>query len=357
MNKRTIFFALILPFAFATAFAQGGKKSDKRDYGVHYTLPKTCINIVIKEKKTVYKPGELSQYADRYLKLSNVPTETSTTWELLSAKFVLSAQPDTSKTFFVEMNEKSVAPLMELTEDGIIKSINTTAATTSSPQPREESKSIVKNDEKTVDPHTLLTEDILMAGSTAKMAELVSKEIYGIRESRSDLVRGQADSLPKDGAQLKLMLDNLDVQEKALTSMFTGSYEYEEKTVTIPVDIREMNNEILLRFSTAFGVVGKNDLSGRPLFLTLKKVKEETEQPITDKEKKEQEQGVAYNLPGRASLLLKDGNRQVAEGEFPVTQFGTVSYLAPILFNKKSTIKVQFDPLTGALLKVDKEDK
>ena len=39
------------------------------------------------------------------------------------------------------------------------------------------------------------------SGSTAKMAELVAKEIYNIN-------RGQADYMPKDGAALKLMLDN-----------------------------------------------------------------------------------------------------------------------------------------------------
>ena len=44
-----------------------------------------------------------------------------------------------------------------------------------------------------------------MASSTAKMAELVAKEIYNIRESKNALLRGQADNTPSDGAQLKIM--------------------------------------------------------------------------------------------------------------------------------------------------------
>ena len=68
-----------------------------------------------------------------------------------------------------------------------------------------------------------------MASSTAKMAELVAKEIYNIRESKNALVRGQADNMPKDGAQLKLMLDNLEEQERAMTEMFSGTYNREEK--------------------------------------------------------------------------------------------------------------------------------
>lgn len=51
-----------------------------------------------------------------------------------------------------------------------------------------------------------------MSNSSAKMAELVAKEIYSIRESRNALLRGEADNMPKDGAQLKLMLDNLNQQ-------------------------------------------------------------------------------------------------------------------------------------------------
>ena len=37
-------------------------------------------------------------------------------------------------------------------------------------------------------------------------------------------------------------------------------------------------------------------------------------------------------------------------------QFGIIEYLAPVLFNKNSTIKVYFDPVTGGLLKVDREE-
>ena len=35
-----------------------------------------------------------------------------------------------------------------------------------------------------------------------RQAELVAKEIYSIRESKNALLRGEADNMPKDGAQL-----------------------------------------------------------------------------------------------------------------------------------------------------------
>ena len=52
---------------------------------------------------------------------------------------------------------------------------------------------------------------------------LIAKEIYNIRESKNALVRGQADNMPKDGEQLKIMLANLEEQEAAMTEMFSGT--------------------------------------------------------------------------------------------------------------------------------------
>ena len=101
---------------------------------------------------------------------------------------------------------------MELTEDGIVKSINVPYSKSN------ETKKAAPVIPATVkaNPRDFLTEEILMASSTAKMAELVAKEIYNIRESKNALLRGQADNTPSDGAQLKIMLDNLNLQEEAL---------------------------------------------------------------------------------------------------------------------------------------------
>lgn len=352
--KKAIFLLTAFVITTSTLSAQTklSKGVNQKEYGVQYILPKTRLAIIIKEKKTIYTPGEFCKYAEQFLKLSDIPQEATTQWNLINAKVKLTASPDSSKIFFIEMNDKSVAPLMELTSDGIIKSINLPASAT----PNTEAEDVPTDnitETKTVDPHSLLTEEILMSGSTAKMAELVSKEIYNIRESRSELTRGSADNLPKDGAQLKLMLDNLDIQEKALTSMFTGTYKYEEKTIILPVDIQETNDSIAFRFSTALGVVDGKDLSGRPFFLTIKDLKSIN----THVEVKDNLKGIAYNMPGRALVSLKDGNKRLLETEIQATQFGTLEYLAPALFNKKSTVSVQFDSTTGGIIKVNRDEE
>ena len=42
--------------------------------------------------------------------------------------------------------------------------------------------------------------------------------------------------MPKDGAQLKLMLDNLNQQETAMTEMFSGKIKERTQDIHYPVD-------------------------------------------------------------------------------------------------------------------------
>ena len=320
-----------------------------KDYGVVYALPKTQIEIEIKANKVNYKPGEFSKYADRYLRLTNISAEPEEYWELSSVKVKPVGVPNSEATYFVKLKDKTVAPLMELTEDGLIKSINvpysgnnTTKAATNTPA-----------SQRKANPRDFLTEEILMASSTAKMAELVAKEIYNIRESKNALLRGEADNMPKDGAQLKLMLDNLNQQETAMTEMFSGKIKKEPKTFTIRLTPKEMKDEVAFRFSRKLGVVANNDLAGEPYYISVTDLK--SPDVSATEEGKKKVDGVAYNLPGKAQVTLMYNNKKLFDDQLPITQFGTVEYLAPVLFNKNSTIKVLFDTATGGLIKVDRE--
>ena len=245
----------------------------------------------------------------------------------------------------MKMKDKTVAPLMELTEDGIVRSINIPFSGKPAAKTPE-----AKATESSIDPRSFLTEEILMSN---KMAELVAKEIYSIRESKNALLRGEADNMPKDGAQLKLMLDNLNQQETAMTEMFSGKIKKEPKTFTIRLTPKEMKDEVAFRFSRKLGVVANNDLAGEPYYISVTDLK--SPDVSATEEGKKKVDGVAYNLPGKAQVTLMYNNKKLFDDQLPITQFGTVEYLAPVLFNKNSTIKVLFDTATGGLIKVDRE--
>lgn len=323
-----------------------------KDYGVTYMLPKTEIQVSFIETRHVYTPGEFSKYADKYLHIDNVPQEAKSYWTLDKVKTEITGVPDKEKVYFVKMKDKTVAPLIELTHDGIVKSINVPMSEINA---EEVQRPQTEKDEESIDPRTLLTEEILTANSTAKMAELTAKEIYSIKESKNALLRGEADNMPKDGVQLKIMLENLNKQEKALTEMFIGKTVNMEKTVTITISPKEMEREVVARFSKKLGIVEKDNLAGEPILLTVKDLKITGNNEEGDGKKKKEE-GIAYNVPGRAVIALEYNHQNLFEGDVQLTQFGGVEFLAPVLFNKKSTIKVRFSPVTGGLLKIDRDE-
>lgn len=349
MKKKMIWLAglLIATSTYAQTDVTTGIMRGK-DYGVTYLLPKTEIEVVIETTKHTYMPGEFSKYADRYLRLNNVAADPEIYWTIDKIQMRAAGVPDKDNVYFVKLKDKTVAPLMELTEDGIVRSIN---------MPLSDRNKIpaTKLTEATenIDPRKFLTEEILMASSRAKMAELVAKEIYSIRESKNALLRGEADNMPQDGAQLKIMLDNLNLQERAITEMFSGTVKDEPKTVTIRLTPKEMNNEVAFRFSKRLGVVANDDLAGEPYYISVTDLKTPVI-PADDGKKKVD--GIAYNVPGRAHITLTGDNKKLFDEELPITQFGTIEYLAPVLFNKNSTVKVLFDTATGGLIKVDRTD-
>lgn len=323
-----------------------------KDYGVTYMLPKTEITITLQLTKHIYTPGQFGRYAGLYLRMDDVRLESEEYWELDRVEVGVTGIPDKDKVYFVKLKDKTSAPLMELTKDGIVRSINV-------PFSGDEEISQVQQPviAQHVDPRRFLTEEMLISGSTAKMAELVAKEIYNIRESKNALLRGEADNMPQDGAQLKLMLDNLDMQEKALTGMFTGSTEEIMQSAVIKIVPEEMTDEVAFRFSRRLGLVDKEDLAGEPYYITVTNLHTPNFSTEEDDKGKKKNEGVVYNVPGRAKVVLtsQDG-RVLYDAEMPVTQFGGQEYLAPVLFNKNSVIKVWFDTATGGLLKIDREE-
>lgn len=321
-----------------------------KDYGVVYTLPKTQINIDVKVNKVIYTPGEFCRYADLYLRIKGVSPEASEYWELKSVTANSVGIPNTEQSYFIKMKDKTVAPLVELTEDGLIQSINAPMTAKGNRQPATRPAP----QQPTVDPRDFFTEEILMANSSAKMAELISKEIYYIRESRNALVRGQADNMPTDGEQLKIMLNNLDIQERAMLELFTGTSRIEEQTITFKlIPSRDYKDEVVFRFSQKLGALDKNDLAGEPIYINLKNLHTVSIPEEVGKPKKLE--GIAYNVPGKANITLTYNKNKLYEGDLLVTQFGIIEYLTPALFNKNSTVKVFFHPESGSLKKVERE--
>lgn len=348
MKKGLIAFGLLI--CTATHAQDVSIYTPAGDEGIVYFLPKTVLQVNLIATKVNYQPGDLCQYANRYLRLNNVTSQPETHWELKTIDVQAIGIPDSTKAYSIKLKDKSVASNVELTENGIIKAINTTA-----PKEAPAPEYTLEKTQPHENARKYMTEEILMAGSTAKMAELTAREIYNIRESKNLILRGQADNMPKDGASLKLIINNLDKQEKALTEMFSGCTDREDKVFTawiIPTS--NMQDHVALRFSRLLGVLPATDLAGEPVYISVKP-NSPLPLPSTDEDKKKKKiEGAIYNIPGKGNVTVSYKGKEYFNQEVPITQFGNTEVLVDGLFNKKVDTKVIFNPQTGAIVKIDK---
>ncbi|MBR1410130.1 MAG: DUF4831 family protein [Prevotella sp.] len=352
-------------FAFLIAFILGSTismaqtaissyKPGVTSEGAVYYLPKTSIRITLQIEKTTYTPGEFCKYSEKYLRIKDVPSVGYTKYRLISVRQEPFAVADTSKCYAIKYDARTSACNVRLSDEGILLAINNeikpqAAAPTAAPK---------KPQPATKSPKTYLSEEILSAGSISKMAELTAQEIYEIRESRSMLAKGQADFMPKDGEQLRLMLQELSAQDQALTSMFTGVTSTDTTTHTFTYQVNKpVKREVLFRFSPDYGLVDSDDLSGSPYYIYIEDLKTVAEPVPADPKKaaKPQLSGVYVNIPGKMRSTIQDAKAQIVANEFPAPQFGNVELLSGALFNKRYTSRLLLHPLTGAVEKLEAE--
>lgn len=321
--------------------------------GAVYFLPKNAVRVDLLIEKTSYTPGDFCRYAQRYLRLNNVQEEASVDYRLINIEQTAAATPDSTKAFTVKFNNKTAAINVALSEDGLLQAIN--AQPTALPRPttfKAAPKPQLPN------PRQFMTEEIVAAGSTAKMAELTAQEIYDLRDNQKMLIKGQADFMPQDGAQMRLMLSKMEEQDQALTSLFAGitTRDTIQQTLYVCPDSTMTQPRLLFRFSKHLGLVDADDLAGVPYYILIENL---SSLPPTNElealKKKKVANGLYVNVPGKMRSTLYCGNEQLATDEFPAAQFGNVELLSGDLFNKHYGTRLWLSPLTGAVERLEAE--
>jgi len=324
------------------------------NYGIQYMLPKTVFKIEVEYSEIRQKAGPYAKYAARYLGIneSNIIMEDRNYYSMGTVSLTESSVPNKEQSYLILFKPKTFAPFVYLTEDGVICSIN--AEYSEEPVYAKTPPAVSPPKEPAMNPQSIFTEEYLRAGSVSKMAEVAAKNIYKIRESRQDILTGEVENMPKDGEAMKIVLNNLDWQEKTWTELFTGTSETIRHTKQLTVEPEEeWNRKVIFRFSSYYGVVDADDLSGRPIYIRLKNLKTvETESPETKKKPKDPE-SIVYNLPGQAEISIFDGTKKIYSSTVFVTQFGTTQVLNPsVLEDKKTFVRIYFYPNTGAIKQI-----
>jgi hypothetical protein len=153
------------------------------------------------------------------------------------------------------------------------------------------------------------------------------------------------------------MLESLDRQQRALTSMFVGTTEISEMHYVIDViPAKETEKLLLFRFSKWNGLVDSDDMSGVPFYASIKcigEIPETTFDPEVANKKGKLQKAVYYNVPMRTLVKVFNANSLYAEMELPMAQFGVEEILSNVLFDKKTDTKVTFFQHTGGIKTIE----
>ena len=330
---------------FACCLGLTGVNAQTPTEGTEYYLPKTELHFRLLVEKSSYTPGEYAMYSERFMK-KTAPDSKSVSYNIVGVSMYAAAIPDSTKQYVLPIDKKHSIFSVERSANGILQAVNAKGKTPSVPEPfKAAPKKAIPN------PHDYMSGDILAAGSTAKMAELTANEIYDIRDSRNELSRGDADYMPKDGEQLKIMLGNLSTQVQILLQTFQGVTVKDTMEVEVTFcPTKEMEGkQLLCRFSKGLGLVDDDDLGGAPYYIEVEdlKVIPELETSAPNEKRSKDDPGIIVNMPGKIKVTLMEGNQPMKVFELYAAQYGRLESLSSNLFGKKFTTHLQLNPVTG----------
>lgn len=344
-----MFMILVMAVIAPIVNAQSSFTLTENSPAMVYALPATELCFEVTVEKVEEKPGIFYLYSQRYLATDKVILEEKTTYLIKGIKVVNHAIPDVNRRFTVNPVENTALKNITVNEQGILCGVNSSVQR----KAVELKKHIVDN---TAD-QVMLSEDILpltqeymMAGSTAKLAEGAAKLIYDIRESRINLLCGEMDQQPSDGDALRTMLSGLDRKEKELTELFTGTRRTGTSVhqIIFTPDSSKLET-VLFRLSAKRGVVDKDDMGGEPYYISIRP--EKLQVRSADPKAKPVKAGLYTVLPAQTSVKVSDGVNVLLDKSLFIPQFGVLVPLQESLF-KQQKIKVEVDPETGRLLSI-----
>ncbi len=357
MYTRTLISALVIGGAILGLHGQSSQRltaGKATEYGLIYSLPFTVADIYLQAEITEEEPGEFHNYARRHLGVTEAITQPSAKAVLTGAVISTRGVADPDEQWLAQFKNGS-SPFIVLNTDNVPLGINTDIIPEQQQTEVPEASDAAPTPLETDAAQQAVTQEMARSSSTSKRAELAAQRIFELREMRSDILSGQADNMPSDGAAMQLVLDNLSAQEAALTAMFTGTRRTRTVVGKVTFTPDSIDTErVIARLSAIEGIIDSDNLAGAPVTLSYT-ILEKGELPVNDKGeiKSFPRGGVAYRIPGKARLSVEYGGTTVAETEIDVAQLGVVFGLNPALFtDKREPSKAIFDPATGALIEL-----
>lgn len=334
-----------------TVSAVSAQVLEEQESALVYYSPKTTIALEFSYTVEHFERGQYAEYADALLGISDIVMETGSVCTLKDVRVGTAVSTDYNRPHKV-VNDGAFPLLLTINDKGLLTGYNVLPL----PQkqmPRKEHE--CKKHEHECPPMRVAPypEDVLKAANPQAQALEIAKQIFHLRETRMYLLNGEVEHAPADGEAMKLVLEELDNQERALTELFIGRkhMRHEHKTVRV-----EPSNEgALLFFSEENGFTDSDNIDADTIEVRMLCQQQEA-QPLDQKAKKKAQElsQIVYNVPGYCTVNVLYQGKSLADNKIPVAQFGIDVALPKKMFTGKELPKITFSEKTGNIVSISK---
>lgn len=378
--KKLAFYLLSLALFIVPASAQklnvvkvdGQEKVNARD-GLYYKLPQTSLAIDVTITMVEFVKGPYAEFAGKYLGLSNVILENSTSYSLSNINVKAQSTPDPTQSYFIEWPKcgKKGDLQIRLSEAGLL--LNTcgedapTEALIEQTFTADEDNifpdvfkyfsdlNLFEQVDTIIDRSDTVEKIVLHRTLVEKTPEQKAKDaadfIIKIKENRMKLISGYQE-VDYDKETFMLMNGELEKLETEYQKLFTGLTFVKTKHYHFtynPLASKPSDTVSLFRFSTSQGVADTSTTTGQPAWIMINSKHATTAIDAYVKQKEAQQRkkhGLYYRLPENATITLGIGEDARLRTTVAVNQFGVVSWLPAKRLN------VTFYPNSSGLQKI-----
>jgi len=349
-------------------------KVPEKTQGHYYALPQTVLIINVSVKKTDKIKGPYASYASKYLGLTNVITQSTTSYDISEISINTYVEPDPDQYYFIKTKGKfhDIINYLEFNEAGLINSINEPSNNNAS------NTSSLINDDNTnqqIELFAKLSAENNLYEKVDTIIEKVNLDTITIEKKilKKTLVEKSMEQKSKDAADFLMQLkeakyhllngyNEVNYTKESIEYMNTQLDKMENEYLTLFAGLTVTHN---LKFSYTY-VPDENEIS-RPLFKFSPKEGilevddnntagdtflvnvfrnfeiEKLSYYFANKEKLTNSHGIYYRIPQYSKVTISKNDLNYADVNLLIAQFGILTNLPPKKY------KVQFYPNTGAI--------
>lgn len=307
-----------------------------------YALPQTAIIITVEVTKTTIKKGPYAEYAEKYLKLSDVPLKDSQTYAVSNIKLHTQTEADASQYYSVTFKTfpDKLQHLFIVSKNGVIldfanawRQVATkNLSDGSAGDPLVDPVLLEQTSKEKVDTlyKTVMTDSTfvripvfkkqIQAKSQEEIVQETANQLLKTRRHKIKILRGEYDFHP-DGAALKVMVDELSKYEETLLSLFAGSKVIEKQQYTfVFVPQTDVLAKEICYFNPEKGIRTEKSSGSSTIAIQLTKEQEPAKGVVPDRTKNT----LYVRTPIMAGVTVKLDDASIYTTRIPVYQFGPV---------------------------------